>query len=103
LEKFENVPIAGGIEALEKKYRGKNSWRGKKFQNRISRQGRVCKAMKQKMEDETMTVGQLCNDWEPLFAEDCNKSLQKFIDLLHKPKADGGLEMLTKKQNRGRK
>ena len=64
---FENVPIPGGIEECEKKY--KSSWRKGKssYAMRISRQGRICRAMRKEINEGRRTLDDICLEFDDLF------------------------------------
>ena len=90
LNKFEGKPIAGGIAALEKKY--KTQWRKRdaKKANRVSRQKRICEKLRTMNEDEF-------NEWDKWYKEDTNSCIADFVPFLQ------AKELLPIKQNRGRK
>ena len=90
LNKFEGKPIAGGIAALEKKF--KTQWRKRdvKKANRVSRQKRICEKLRTMNEDEF-------NEWDKWYKEGTNSCIADFVPFLQ---AKG---LLRIQQNRGRK
>lgn len=94
---FDGIPIAGGVEALELKW--KRRWRGgKKQDQRISRQKRLVDAIKKRAQSTGETIEQVCESWNLLFVSN-NRNLQRLILELQKTE-NGGFVKKTK--NRGR-
>ena len=90
LGKFEGKPIAGGIAALEKKY--KTQWRKRdvKKANRVSWQKRICEKLQTMNQDEF-------NEWDKWYKEDTKSCIADFVPFLQ------AKALLPIQQNRGRK
>lgn len=93
LGRFLNLPISGGIDACEKKYGTK--WRNKNSKHRISRQKRICMAIQKKV-DDGKTVDLACSEWDAIYINDCNNSLENMVKKLQE------MVILPKSANRGR-
>jgi len=91
--KFLNLPMSGGIDACEKMFGTK--WRNKNSKHRISRQKRICMAI-QKRVDDGKTVEVACNEWDEIYVNECNNSMEKMIHKLQE------MDILPKSANRGR-
>lgn len=77
---FLDSPIPGGVAKLEELYGAK--WRKKCYQQRVSRQGRICRAILQKSDDESKTVEMVCSEWDDRFVVTCNKNMRRFVQFL---------------------
>lgn len=95
--KYDGVPIAGGVHALELKW--KRSWRGgKKQDQRISRQKRLVDAIQKRAQSTGETIERVCESWNLLFLSQ-KMNLEKLIGELQKPENGG---FVKKAKNRGR-
>lgn len=77
---FQDSPIAGGVAALEELHGAK--WREKNMQQRVSRQGRICLAIKKKSEAESKSIELVCNEWDRKYAVELNKNMRSFVQFL---------------------
>lgn len=94
---FDGIPIVGGIQALELKW--KRGWRGGKRQDqRISRQKRLVDAIQKRAQSSGETIEQVCESWNLLFVSQ-KMNLEKLIGELQKPENGG---FVKKAKNRGR-
>ena len=96
---FEEMPIEGGLEACEQKFKSK--WRShftSSFQRRFSRMGMLCRAIDQQVEDGRL-LNDVITDWDQLYvkAGQHGKSLSGLVNQLQ---ANGGI---TKKGRRKKK
>ena len=93
---FENIPIAGGIAAVENRFG--TSWRkGNSISgNRISRQHRVVKAVRTTADNYGISVAEVCRTWDSIYIHDCNKNLNGLVEDLKT------LLIIPTKENRGR-
>jgi hypothetical protein len=92
---FEGIPIQGGIEAMEQKY--KNRWRATMSSaesQRFSRVKRVVKAIAEIVSKEMKELSAVLHEFQTKY-ESCDKRLGPFVDKL----AESGLRQ--KKKRRG--
>jgi len=88
-------PIPGGVAELERLYGAK--WRTKSIQQRVSRQGRICKAMKKKADDENKTIQEVDIEWEKWYVDEFNKNMRRFVEFLQQ---EGWLKQYAKRGRR---
>ena len=82
LGRYKDVPIAGGVAALEELHGAK--WRKTKtrMQQRVSRQGRICLGIEKKSEAESKSIDSVCNEWNRKYATEFNKNMRRFVQYL---------------------
>jgi uncharacterized protein YoxC len=92
LGEFESVPVAGGIEALEKEHGRK--WRRPKTDDRVTRQARICRKIRELVEVGDRRLDEVLDEWSEIYKKrNCN--LKRLIqDLQEKG-------ILSKNRNRG--
>ena len=92
LEEFEGVPVAGGIEAMEKEHGRK--WRREKTDDRVTRQAKVCRKIRELVEVDERQLDEVLEEWNVMYKErNCN--LKKLIEDLQQK------GILSKNRNRG--
>ncbi|CAJ1939131.1 unnamed protein product [Cylindrotheca closterium] len=82
LGNYQDLPIAGGVAALEELHGAK--WRNTRtnIQQRVSRQGKICLGIKKKSEAESKSIDSVCNEWNRKYAMELNKNMRRFVEFL---------------------
>jgi len=97
---YENTPIAGGVAELEDSHGAK--WRDKGKQQRVSRQGRICLAIKKKSEFERKSIDMVCNEWNYEYLKG-NRNLATFVKYLQQPLGQPPWNWIEVRAPRGRR
>ena len=87
--KYENIPIPGGLDGCMKRWKAK--WRTEHQKQRVSRQHRLCEAVKRHASETNKTVDEVCEEWDRIYLGPKNKPglnrlVQKLVEMKLIPK-----------------